>query len=218
MKTKLKLRALQLREKGYSVKELHTKLGVSKGTISLWVRDVDLSEKAKRRLESLYTQGQLISQRVIKEKTRQKNKIADQFASKTMGNLNLSPEVKILLCAMIWWCEGGKALSNSVTFTNSDPDLIKSFLFLFREAFSPDEKKFRILLHLHDYHNEVELKNFWSKATKVSLGQFNRTHWKKSDHKFKKEGYKGCVKLSYYDVKSARILHAVAKRFMERYK
>jgi len=218
MKKQLKLKAIELRKKGYSIKELKEKLGVSKGSISLWVRNIPLSENAQKRLKKRYTQGQLAAQKSILNKTKEKNKIAEDFAKDVFKQANISQQVKIFLCAMIWWCEGNKSIKDSVVFTNSDPELVKSFLYLFRNSFDIDESKIRILMHLHDYHNEKILKNFWSEATNVPISQFNRTHWKKSDHRLKKEGYLGCIKIQYNDVRIARKLHAVAKLFMKRYK
>ena len=72
MKKDLQIKARNLRKEGYSINELQKILGVSKSSISLWVRSVPLSEKAQVRLNKNYTNGQLASQKVIKGKTQQK--------------------------------------------------------------------------------------------------------------------------------------------------
>src|SRR3990167_7249241 len=190
MKKDLEIKAKKLRIKGYSVKELHQILGVSKSTVSGWIQGVKLSEKAQMRLRKNYTNGQLASQKTIKEKTHQKNIIADNFAREILSKMNYTTADLALLCSMIYFCEGNKSLKSLVTFTNSDPDLITTFIFLFRNSFKLDESKFRVLMHLHKYHNE----------------------------KYKKEGYQGCIKIYYGDVSIARKLRSIAKMFMERYK
>ena len=116
---------------------------------------------------------------------------------------------------MIYLCEGNKSLKSLTTFTNSDPNLISTFLYLFRNSFNLNEKKFRVLMHLHKYHNEEIQKNFWSKIPK---DQFNRTYLKPNSGKYKKRDYQGCIKVYYGDVSITRKLQSIAKMFMERYK
>ena len=218
MKTKLRLKAVALREKGYSINELKGILNVSKSTISLWVRNVELSKVAKEKLESKYTKAQLLSQKAIQEKTKNKNEVANLFARGVLQKSKVTQEIKILICAMIWWCEGNKGTRNAVVFTNSDSDLVKSFLSFFRDSFQLDETKFRVLMHLHSYHNENNQKKFWSKVTNIPQLQFNRSYLKSSNGKYKKENYQGCIKVAYNDVSIARKLQSVAKLLMERYK
>jgi len=218
MKKDLRLKAINLRGKGYSIQELKDTLKVSKSSISLWVRNVKLSKKAKTRLEKRYTVAQLASQKSIKEKTRQKTEIANQFAKDIIGKSVLSQETSLVICAMIWWCEGNKGVRNAVIFTNSDPELVKSFLFLLRSSLDLDERKFRVLMHLHGYHDEKVQKIFWSKITNIPQTQFNKSYLKPTNGKYKKENYQGCIKVSYNDVAIARRLESVAKLFMERYK
>ena len=95
---------------------------------------------------------------------------------------------------------------------------ITTFIFLFRNSFKLDESKFRVLMHLHKYHNEKTEKDFWSKITKIPQNQFNKTYLKQNSGKYKKEGYQGCIKIYYGDVSIARKLRSIAKMFMERYK
>ncbi len=218
MKKELQIKAKKLRIEGYSVKELHRMLGVSKGTISIWIQDVKLSDKAQARLRQNYTNGQLASQKTIKEKTRQKNIQADHFAKNVLSKANISKAELTILCAMIYLCEGNKSFKSLITFTNSDPSLIATFLYLFRNSFELDEKKFRVLMHLHKYHNEKIQKEFWSKITQIPQEQFNKTYLKPTNEKYKKEGYQGCIKVYYGNVSMARKLQSIAKMFMERYK
>ena len=216
MKKDLQLQTVALRKEGYSVKELHSKIGVSKSTISRWIQNVPLSNTAQARLKLRYTNGQLESQKTIHEITVRKNQVAVDFAEKVLLNASIDKTSKIILCAMIYHCEGNKSVK-SVTFTNSDPFLIATFLNLLRSSFDIKEDKFHILMHLHRYHNEEIQKEFWSALTRIPKNQFYRSYAKESNEKYKKEGYQGCVSISYGDVSIARKLRSIAKTFMERY-
>ena len=118
---------------------------------------------------------------------------------------------------MIYWCEGNKSLRDSVFFTNSDPRLIANFLHLFRNSFDIDESKFRVCMHLHDYHNEEKQLNFWSDVTFIPKNQFFKSYKKLNTKKRIRDNYQGCIQVRYYDINIARKLQAVAKEFMDKY-
>ena len=50
-KLKLQTRARVLRKAGFAIKSIEKKLGVSRSSVSLWVRDVPLT---KQQIEKLY--------------------------------------------------------------------------------------------------------------------------------------------------------------------
>jgi transposase len=59
VKTEERQRARELRASGWSVKEIERHLGVSRSSVSLWVRDVQLNEEQRRRLSEKTSKGQL---------------------------------------------------------------------------------------------------------------------------------------------------------------
>lgn len=209
----VKDKALRLRKKGYSIKEISDKLNIAKSTSSLWVRNLELDEKArerlvKRRLIGYYKTALRWKEKNIEEELKY-TEVGDEVVSKVSRN----NESLKLFCSLLYWCEGSKG--RVISFTNSDPLLIKTFLTTFRRGFTPNEKKFRILMHLHGYHNEKIQKNFWSKLTNIPRNQFNKTYHKLNTKKRIKENYQGCISLRYYDSKIAKELKAIYKSFVE---
>jgi transcriptional regulator with XRE-family HTH domain len=148
-----RFQAQKLRRGGYSLKEIASRLGVAKSSASLWVRDIVLSEKAKKRLLTRITAGQFIAAENKKAHTRILEAEVLKSAHILLRSLRLSRDYNKLICAALYWCEGAKDMHHGVSFMNSDPDLMRKFLELFRESFALDEKKFKPLLHLHEYHN-----------------------------------------------------------------
>lgn len=71
--------------------------------------------------------------------------------------------------------------------------------------------------HIHDYHNEKEMKDFWSFVTSLPQIQFNKSFIKKSNHVYKKDGYKGCLHIYYHDAYVARVLSSFAKKLTSLY-
>ncbi len=52
-----KSKAILLRKKGKSLSEIAQELGVSKGSVSIWVRDIELSKSAQKNLSLKIQRG-----------------------------------------------------------------------------------------------------------------------------------------------------------------
>lgn len=61
LKREEKLKAIALREQGYSLNEIIDRVGVAKSSVSVWVRNIPLTVKAKKRLLTKIKLGQLIA-------------------------------------------------------------------------------------------------------------------------------------------------------------
>lgn len=205
--------ARELRGKGYSYAEISKELHISKSTASLWARDIILTEDAQSRLRTRFLIGQAASRQVQSKTYQEKLVIIRQSEQEYIKNSSEIP--KRLICALIYWCEGAKDPSR-VRFTNSDSKLISTFLSLFRESFCVDESKFRVLMHLHPYHDEELQKKFWSDITCINENQFSKTFWKLNTGKVKRENYPGCVHIAYYDALIAKQLLSLATVFMDK--
>lgn len=215
MKAKEKLEAIRLRKWGYSLNEIVERVGVSKSTISLWVRNIALSDTARQRINERLSNGQLASIQTKKVQTQAKEQKAALDARKALKTLHFDVNTNKLLCAMIYFCEGTKS-SGDVRFTNSDPGLIKLFLSLFRSSFDIDEKKLSVCVHLHSYHQKEEQLKFWSKTSNIPVRQFIKPYQKKHSGLYKKEGYQGCVCIRYGSAVIARELKAIALEFIKK--
>jgi hypothetical protein len=95
---------------------------------------------------------------------------------------------------------------------NSDPIMVASFLKLLRQSFNLDESKFRVLIHLHEYHNEAEILDYWSKVTQISRSQFTKSYHKPHTGTNNHPDYKGSCKIKYYDSYLAKLLTVIYQK------
>ncbi len=212
---KVKTKAKELRERGFSLKEISEKLNIAKSTASTWLGYIKLGKKAQERLQKRRIFGQYKTQQT---KRNHRKKLLLQYhkkASREFSSIKLDKTLYKLSAALLFWCEGAKTQS-CVEFINSDPAMIETFTKLLRSAFDLDESKFRVLMHLHEYHNEQKQKEFWSKITKIHQNQFTKTYYKPHTKKRKRKNYQGCIRISYYDAHIARQLYAWYNVFTER--
>lgn len=210
----IKQKAIALRKEGLSLREIVNELNIAKSTASEWLSPIELSPTAQARLKEKQILGQYKTVLLKKEYKEQQRQIARKMAKDILQSIQLSKTFFKLCCALVWWCEGNKD-TTQLTFTNSDPSLVKCFLFLLRGGFTIDESKFRILIHLHDYHEDEKQKHFWSEITNIPQSQFYKSYLKPHTAVRKHENYQGCIAISYYDAKIAKELEAIYNAFSE---
>lgn len=191
--------AIGLRKRGYSLKEISHDLKVSKSTASLWVKDVKIGKAGLERLKNIGDLGRDRGAETNKKKRldRLKN-VAKKTVAFKDGLVDYNNERCKLLLAMLYWGEGAKAGSRLI-FINSDPNMIKVYLFLLRRSFAIKEGRLKATIHLHSYHNQGEIINFWSKITKIDRENFHIFRKNNLGKRIKKD-YKGCISLRYGDV------------------
>lgn len=216
-KTSEKKEAIRLRLLGRSLNEIATHLGISKSSASVWLHDVTLSSRAQSIISQKRRAGRLKSAETHRAQTQVRLEESASLATAMVAKVHLNESLSRVICALMYWCEGEKTHNDStLTFANSDPRLVATFLRLLRESFALDERKFRVCLHLHDYHVEKRQKLFWSRVTGIPKTQFLKTYHKQHTGKRTREGYAGCASIRYYDTRIARQLQAIARAFLEK--
>ncbi|HOX41742.1 MAG TPA: hypothetical protein PK263_06165 [bacterium] len=199
-------KARELRQKGFSLTEISNRISVAKSTVSGWVKDIVLDDEAMSRLREKVSNGQLKSANIKRAKTQATLQKCYDDAKRTLLDYQIDHSNSRILCSLIYWCEGGKGERRIVQFTNSDPNLMQAFLSLFRSSYKLSEEKFRVCIHLHDYHNKDKQIAFWSKITKIPEQQFIKPFFKINQGKNIHPEYQGCAQIRYCDVKVARDL------------
>lgn len=111
----------------------------------------------------------------------------------------------------MYWCEGGKNEKFGIHFTNSDPYLVKTFLYFLRRGYKLKENKLKVCIHLHEYHDVKKQLAFWSQTTKIPKGQFVKPYIKPHTGKVVRENYQGCISIRYYSTDLARKILMLGK-------
>lgn len=175
MKLEEKTRAIKLRKRGGSYTEILKKVKVSKSTLSLWLRDIELTSHQKKKL----LKGRELS-RYAGAKAQQRKRI--EITKEIMGRAReeaarFTKKTLFLPGIMLYWAEGAKS-NETIKFSNSDPLMIKLMMRWFREICNVREEKFRIALHIHELLCRKDAEKHWSKITGVPLSQFQKTYVK----------------------------------------
>ncbi|MBI2574116.1 MAG: hypothetical protein HYV78_01850 [Candidatus Wildermuthbacteria bacterium] len=175
MKATEKQFAKELRAKGWPLNKIQRKLGVSKSSISVWVRKVELTEHQKEKIHK----GRFT--RAVIERTRQTRLRNEDARRQTIINVakedlqKISSRELFLIGISLYWGEGGKT-GGIVRFSNSDPKMIRVMMRFFRILCGVSEKKFRGYIHIHPHLDHIEARKYWSQISGIPENQFYKTY------------------------------------------
>jgi len=146
------------------VNEIRNALGVSKSSVSLWVRDVELSDDARARLLAHTRLGPMLAAERRAENFRELRR--SYQARGRAWVRELGPEYAA--GCMLFWAEGSKN-RNVAQLTNADPDLCAVFLRFLRTFFAVPDRKVALTCNLFADHAERrrEIEIYW--LTKLDL-------------------------------------------------
>jgi len=178
----LRLKARELRKQGVSVNIIAKQLGVSKGSASLWVRDIILSVEQLEKLRNSELKGAELGRlrSALLQKQRRLNllKTFQEEGAREIGSL--SKRELLLTGLALYWSEGSKK-SGSFELCNSDPKMIKFFLYWLNKCFSIPLEQVKCRVGINEVHKERDdiVRNYWSEITGVPLSRFTKTSFKK---------------------------------------
>lgn len=178
MKLNEKFTAIKLRKRGLSYPSILKTVSVSRSTLSLWLRDIELTQQQQKKL----LKGREIS-RYSAAKNKKELRILKTREIIELGKEEIPKLIKsplFITGLALYWAEGTKNSSESVRFANSDENMIKIIMEWFRSVCGVPEKKFRIQIHMHELHCRPALEKYWSKITGIPCNQFYKTYIKKT--------------------------------------
>jgi hypothetical protein len=198
-RAEVRMRAVALRRIGWSYGEIRKGLGVSKGTLSLWLRDVPLADEHREALDRRKREAAKRGVRTIKSRGRERER---RLAGNAAGQVTPLTNSELFIAGVVaYWAEGTKSKPwrrNLVRFTNSDPGMILLFLaWLDLLGISGELVAFR--LAIHESADMDRSLRFWSEVVGVPAEEFKRTTLKRGNPRTARrnvsEEYHGCLRV-----------------------
>lgn len=159
MKAKERMEARRLRaEEGLAITEIGRRVGASKGSVSVWVRDIALTKEQTERLmgQSAQSAARLKGAAVRAKKARELRMGYQLLGRKDAEQGNI---LHMAGC-MLYWGEGSKD-KNSLGFANSDPRMMTFFVRFLREFYGVEDQRLRLRCHLYEEQKRDEIEQFW---------------------------------------------------------
>jgi len=185
-KSKEKNKALKLRERGESIKDISKKIGISRSTVSFWCRDVELTPEQLNNLHQKMIRGgykgRMIGARAQYERRINKIKKYNKEGIKEIGKLS---DRDLLIAGLaLYWGEGSKK-RRGISLSNSDPRVLQLAIKFFQKIFHVKKNELTGYIGINQIHkNRIEeVEEYWSKVTKIPRNQFTKTTLIKAKNK-----------------------------------
>lgn len=186
--------AIKLRLRGKSYGEILKALDLSsKGTLSVWFKELNLPPAAKKllggkiliaRKRNLFAFNKNRTNKIINE-----NKRILSDAQKEIKGLS-DYELK-LVGAMLYWGEGtihhGRYRYPRLSFANSNHEIIKVYLLFLKRILKVKNEQMSIGIHIHPNIKKEAAKQFWSKIMGLPESKFYIVEQISAASKFKRD-------------------------------
>jgi len=171
-----------MRGKGISIIVIAKKLGVSKSTVSLWCRDIVLTDKQNQKLEknkgiSVKT-GQRMGAEANKNKKLNVVQLADTWSEKVVGKI--SKRELLLVATALYWSEGSKSeQSSGFRFINSDPGMILFMKKFLKEYMDIQDEDLICSIQINKVHEPRigKVLSFWINLLHLQDKQFRKPYF-----------------------------------------
>lgn len=205
-KSEEKNKAIKLRKKGESIKNIANSVGVSKSVVSRWCRDIKLSNVQIKRLQKKMAEGSYMGRMKFLERVRKARKDETEKLRKEglreVGNLT---NRDLFIGGIAMYCSEGTTSLNAeqTSFSNSDPQMILYMIKWFKDVCGVSNDRFSVQVRINKVHQKriKEIESYWSKLTRIPLNQFTKTVLISAISKKKypnPENYYGTVRISVH--------------------
>lgn len=174
-----KQKARTLRKNGASIRNIALKLGVSKGSISTWCRDISLSVaqikllSAKQRTASIRALLKAANKKRVDKIILVKRLLRD--GARDVGYVDKRD--RYIAGLALYWGEGYKKGNDEFGFTNSDPQIIKFIVQWLKEIYDIPKQSLILRVSVNKTHElrVDKIVEHWSGIVGVNKNQFTKT-------------------------------------------
>ena len=217
---RLKEKAITLRNRGLSLRQIHQKLSVPKSTLSGWLKDVHLTNGQKLNLNKRWKKGLSKARKAAVKANRQAKvnrvKKIESEVQKYLDSITLKQDNLELFLAGLYLGDGFKTAGRTA-LGSSNPDILKAFVVLLKQLYHIDKSKMRGAIYARSDQKDSNLVSYWSKTLDIPENQFHKTQYDKRTKNAKTyENYKGVCTVYYFDVKIMRRLMILSNMLLGR--
>jgi transcriptional regulator with XRE-family HTH domain len=181
--------ARQLRRTGLPLVEIAARLGVSKSSVSLWVRDVAFEPRPP------VTRGRRRAPNALQ---RRKQAEIDRLLEEGRSRIGRLSEREFLVAGVALYAGEGSKGDGTVRFVNSDPRMVALFCSWLRHFYEIDESRLRLSLYLHQGLDLAAAIAYWSALTGIPESQFRKPYRAVPDPSIRRAKHvHGCITVSY---------------------
>ena len=180
-------RARELRAEAWTLDEIAAELGVSKSSVSLWVRDVEFDPRPRR---TARRRGPNALQRAKAEEI-------ERLLVEGRERIGRLSERDLLIAGTALYAgEGFK--TRQVGMANTNPAVLRLFVTWLRRCFDIDESRLKVALYLHEGLDLDAATAFWSSLLDIPEERFLKPYRAVADPTIRRTKHEmGCPRVTY---------------------
>lgn len=183
--------ARRLRGDGQTLGDIAEQLGVSKSSVSLWVRDVEFTPRRR-------ATPRPARRREPNKLQRRKQEEIDRLLAEGHERIGRLSERDFLIAGVALYAGEGSKRDGQVGFANTNPAFIGLFCSWLRHFFDIDESRLRLRLYLHQGLDVEAANGYWEELTGIPQGQFLKPYRAESDATLRHTKHRfGCPSVTY---------------------
>lgn len=209
------------RDQGLSYNEIHTITGISKSTLSFWLRDIPLTSEQEARLQArLLRNRATFAARALpinRERYRRAREEAYRAGAKIVEDLPDDKAVAELAFAMLYLGDGPKT-GGAVRMGSVNPNILRYFVQALIQLYDIDVNRLSCRLHLIEAAREKEgqLTWYWMERLNLPRENFRRTTYdKRSKTRTVTDDYRGVCVVTYSDVYLQQRILGLARTYIK---
>jgi len=201
-------KATILRAQGFSYGMISEKLGLSKSTLSDWLREIPYQPN-KQVIERIGF-AKLKSAQHKRQQRMNEIKEMKTLAKKEIGEIN---NRDLLMLGIGLYLGEGSKINESIKLINSDPKIIRLAIKWFKNVCKLENENFVPSVHSYPDNNIKQILIFWSKVTGIPINRFGKTQIDGRENKLSKKKNKLPYGTLHLQIKSCgkkqfgRLLH-----------
>lgn len=194
-----RMRARDLRRRGWSIRSIASRLEVSRASASIWCRDLVLTHKQQEHLRVNAIKaghaGRMKGAQMNHERKQARISFHREAGAKEI--ISLSPRDALVAGIALYWAEGSR--KSRLAFVNSEPEMIVLMSWWFEKIMGVRKNEFMPRIFINDIHRPRigKVLNFWSDLLRLPRSQFGNPVFLKKRPRKIYENYD-----SYYGVLS----------------
>lgn len=163
-KTVEKERARDLRAESWTLQEIAAELGVSRSSVSVWVRDVRFEPKPRHR--PIFRSPSSLHLAKLAQ--------IEEMNALGVARIGVLSDDAFLAAGVALYAGEGSKWKGCAKFANSDPHMIAMYCRWLRRFFTIDEARIRVSVYLHQGLDMEAAHRHWSGVTGVPIEQFTK--------------------------------------------
>ncbi len=216
----LKNMAIDLRKSGKSYSEILNEVPVSKGVLSLWLKDISISKEQRLEIKRRVKEGRVKSRkgRILALKTKSAFKDMEISSNTEVLFRDNIKDPFFSTGILLYWAEGSRG-GNYFSFTNSDPNMVSIMRRWIIKYLPQYSNSMTYRLYMRGLYSEIgKNESYWSGILGIPKDNLRKTIYSPApEYSIRDSSYIGSIRMDITKVEALKTMLILQKQIIKYY-